>query len=188
MPIESISDARGYFQERLSTALSELGVVAEPHTEHYLVELLAAGQKGAVATPDQPLVHRLQAAIEARDRRERLRSYREAGDAALYTSGFFAEHLQKRGLSHDYYVELGARAYCAASELCGQRADVYHQLGARFDDYSKVLEEVRESTVLRTPQDIVRLYDRWRRTRSPRLAARLHAAGVFPQIPKDDVH
>ncbi|MCZ7687217.1 MAG: hypothetical protein M5U28_54170 [Sandaracinaceae bacterium] len=33
---------------------------------------------------------------------------------------------------------------------------------------------------MRTPQDIVKLYDRWRRTRSPRLAERLRAEGVFP--------
>ena len=188
MSIESIGDARGYFQERLASALQALNIPATPETEHYLVELLARGQKQTLATPDQPLVQRLAAAIETRDRRDRLLRYRETGDAALYTCGFFAEHVHKRGMSPEYYVELGGRAYRAASELCLKRAAVYEELGHGFEGFSHALEEVRESTVLRTPQDIVRLYDRWRKTRSPRLAARLHAAGVFPQIPKDDLH
>jgi len=37
-------------------------------------------------------------------------------------------------------------------------------------------------TSLRTPQDIVRLYDRWRQGRSVAIAERLAAAGVFPQV------
>lgn len=186
MHIEAHVDLRDYFRERLRAALTRLSQPASPATELYLLELLAAGRGQALATPDQPLVDRIRAAVDAEDLRERLRSYRDAGDAALYTCGFFPEHLDRRGMSQDYYVAMGGRAYRAASELDPRHGETFIELASGFSDFTLVLEEVREETVLRTPQDIVKLYDRWRRTRSPKLAARLHAAGVFPQVPKGE--
>ena len=60
------------------------------------------------------------------------------------------------------------------------RIEVYRELASLFAPITRVLDDVRESTALRTPQDIVRLYDKWRRTGSPRIAARLSAEGVYP--------
>ncbi len=187
MAIESFTDLRGYFHERLRAALQRSGLGASVGTEHYLLELLS-GSHGHLATPDRPLVDRLQAALNAPDPRERLRNFRETGDAALYTCGFFPDHLDRRGMSPDYFASVGGRAYRAAGELDLRQATTFEELATGFLDFAQVLEEVREETVLRTPQDIVKLYDRWRRTRSPKLAERLHAAGVFPQVPKGDVH
>jgi hypothetical protein len=89
-------------------------------------------------------------------------------------------------MSPEYFATVGGRAYRAAGVLDPQHHVTFGELASGFLDFALVLEEVREETVLRTPQDIVKLYDRWRRTRSPKLAARLHAAGVFPQVPRDD--
>ena len=55
------------------------------------------------------------------------------------------------------------------------------ELAEGFDDFARVLDEVRERTVLRSPQDIVRLYDLWKRTKDPRFAEKLRGQGVFPQ-------
>jgi len=69
------------------------------------------------------------------------------------------------------------------------RIGVYRELAALFAPITRVLDDVRESTALRTPQDIVRLYDKWRRTGSPRIAARLSAEGVYPgRGPSGTVH
>jgi hypothetical protein len=103
--------------------------------------------------------------------------------------GFFGDHLRRRGISRDYVVGLGERAYGEAGDLCGRAwrssdgslRQVYPELAGRFDVFARVLDEVRETTALRTPQDIVRLYERWRRTKSPTLARRLKEEGVFPQ-------
>lgn len=184
MVIESFTDLRGYFHERLRDALDRSGLGASSGTEHYLLELLAGSAH--LATPDRPLVERLQEALTTPDPRERLRSFRETGDAALYTCGFFPDHLDRRGMSPDYFASVGGRAYRAASELDPKQSCTFGELAEGFLDFAQVLEEVREETVLRTPQDIVKLYDRWRRTRSPKLAERLHAAGVFPTVPKGE--
>jgi len=95
------------------------------------------------------------------------------------------------GIMHSFSfvgeAELAAthRRYGEAADLCertrgtdGVFREVYPELAEGFDGYARVLDEVRETTALRTPQDIVRLYDRWRRTRSPLLAERLQAEGT----------
>jgi hypothetical protein len=148
-------------------------------TEVYLVHLLTGFvHVTADAALGQPLVQRLAEALEAPSTSERFRRFRALGDSALYISGFFSDHLSRRGVSRGYVVAMGGRAYVAASDVGG---DMFAELAEGFDDLAQVLDEVRETTSLRTPQDIVRLYERWRRTRSPSLAERLEAEGVFPQ-------
>ncbi len=188
MIIQTATDVRGYFHERLGQSLQRLEVSVDEETELYLVELLSRPEASALATPETPLVERWKDALEAESERERLRHYQHTGDAALYTCGFFGDHIAKRGMSREYYITMGGRAYLAASQLAGRRRDTFEELGHRFEPLVRVLDEVREETVLRTPQDIVRLYDRWRKTQSPTLAERLHSAGVFPSVPKPGTH
>jgi hypothetical protein len=193
--IEAHADLRGYFRERLVAALQRRGVTPHEATEFYVVDLLARYSR---VRPDdsvlRPLVYRMAEALETQDATERFRRFRDMGDAALYVCGFFLEYLQRRGVSRDYVVTMGGRAYDRARHLAGWGglgmdaglAAAYQELADRFDDFAHVLDEVREETTFRTPQDIVRLYDRWKRTGSPTLAARLKDEGVFPQREQDD--
>lgn len=188
MPIEPQRDLDSFFSGELMRAQQVVGVNLPDEVELYLAQLLARGTGKSLATGDRPLVLRLASALEAGERHEQLRRYREAGDAALYTAGFFSEHLEGRGLTMGYVAALGGRAYRGAEQLSlGQRV-LFHELADGFRECVRVLDEVREGTTLRTPQDIVRLYDKWRRTRSPEVAARLHRVGVFPTVPKPELH
>lgn len=186
--IETHEDIRSYFHQRVQASLKRFSLSITTDTELYLVDLLAERQR--LATPDEPLVQQWAQALEEKDPREKLRRFQNAGDAALYTCGFFAEHVQQRGMSPDYYVSMGGRCYRSASELSLRRRHTFEELAGGFRQMVDVIEEVREATVLRTPQDIVKLYDTWRRTKSPKVAARLHSAGVFPTVPKpgEDIH
>ncbi len=188
------ADMREFFRERLVAALSRRRVEVEEATEFYLVNLLAGyASRSPRETLSRPLFHRLAEAVETPDAPERFRRFRELGDCALYVCGFFSEHLDRRGISRDYVVTMGHRAYGEAGDLCGRACraaearlrEVYPELAEGFDDFARVLDDVRETTALRTPQDIVRLYERWRRTRSPLLASRLKQQGVFPQVADD---
>ncbi len=192
MTIESHYDIRGYFYERVTTALRRLGHDADEIAEYYLVELLARHAMGAnVHSLEEPLVHRLASAAHITMPRERFRRFRDVGDSALYICGFFADRLRGKGLSRDYVVTLGGRAYRHAAQLAASAdtmpREVYERLAGEFDVFARVLDEVREETTLRTPQDIVRLYDRWLRTGSPRVADRLREQGVFPQRPAKEL-
>ena len=184
------ADMSDFFRERLVAALEEQRLSVAETTEYYLVQLLTSyASRPPQDALGRPLVHRLAEAMETPDTAERFRRFRDLGDCALYVCGFFGDHLRRRGISRDYVVGLGGRAYGEAGDLCGRTwgsADgwlgkVYPELAGRFDAFARVLDEVRETTALRTPQDIVRLYERWRRTKSPTLARRLKEEGVFPQ-------
>jgi hypothetical protein len=64
---------------------------------------------------------------------------------------------------------------------------VFRDLGAHFRTYAQVLEDVRESTVLGTPDDVLALYERFCKTRSPAVAERLLAHGVVSVPGSDEV-
>lgn len=198
MTIETFVDLRGWFHERLEACLSKRGERAADETQLYLVELLAV--RGLRAAPSKalsagfplgkelcgrPLAMILAEAATA-EGEDRLRLFRGLGDEALYTAGFFSDHLEHRGITEDYVVRMGGGAYDTASKLAERspseavRTEVYRELGERFVTFAHVLDDVKESTAFRTPQDIVRLYDKWRRTGSPRIAERLSAEGVYP--------
>lgn len=189
MRIQAIDRLASYFQERLRSVLERRSLRLGGAVEIYLVHLL---ERYSHARPDQamrPLVEHLSDALDAPSPQDRLRRYREMGDAALCVCGLFHEHLAARGINRRYVVSMGGHAYRHASHLAGatpgavaeDSAGVYGELADRFDPIASVLDDVRETTSLRTPQDVVRLYERWRRTGSPVLAERLRQAGVYPQ-------
>lgn len=192
--IELSTDISGFFRERLEGALARRGVAAGPLTQVYLVHLLAEHGSGfapekMTGTLGGTLVERMAEAADILEPAERLRRFREIGDAALYAAGFFGDHLSHRGIAKSYVVMMGGRAYDAAGSLARRphvvaeraMAEVYPELSGRFESFAAVLDDVRESTEMRTPQDIVKLYERWKRTGSSLLAERLQEEGVFPQ-------
>lgn len=188
MRVHAVDRLGSFFHERLTRALAQRETRLDGALQIYLVDLL---ERYAAARPDRalrPLVEHLSDAVSAPTPRDRLERYREMGDAALCVCGLFGEHLTARGISRRYVATMGGTAYRHASHLSsvpGTRglatARVYGELADRFDEIARVLVDVREWTALRTPQDVLRLYERWRRTHSPVLARRLRDAGVYPQ-------
>lgn len=189
MTIEAHSNLRAYFRDSVTSALARRRVDADATTEFYLVELLSRYVSVGAGEVERPLVMRLAEATEASDPRTRLRLFRAMGDAALVTCGFFSEQLERRGVTREYFVAMGEQAYTRAGRLAGWVGagegvfgEVFGALSARFAEYAWVLDEVRESTVFATPKDVVRLYERFRKTGSPTVAERLRREGVFPSL------
>jgi len=189
MPIEMHADVRGYFRERLVAAMARKRIVTSESTECYLVNLLA---KLAITPDDEPLgrpfAELLAKALDASGH-EKLSRLRELGDSALYVCGFFGDHLEHRGIARSYVVAMGGRAYLTARSIAplaraGELSPIFEELAERFEMFAYVLDDVRESTAMRTPQDIIRLYERWRRTGSSLLAERLEQEGVYPMSVK----
>lgn len=191
--IEPHVDVRAFFRDKVLDALQRQNLEIEDLTEYYLVNLLAefAAGEHEEALLSQPLAYLLRDALEASGW-DRLRRFRHLGDAALFVAGFFADNLERRGVSPRYVSSMGGQAYWTARSLARQtRArrslaatpEVYAELADKFDVFVAVLDDIRETTSMRTPEEIVRLYQRWQRTRSPRLARRLQRQGVFPQLP-----
>ncbi|HJK96680.1 MAG TPA: hypothetical protein RMF84_05630 [Polyangiaceae bacterium LLY-WYZ-14_1] len=184
--LELSTDVGRFFEGRLAAAIEERRASPSPWARSYLARLLVryAG-RASLERFREPLCLRLGEALDPdgpSTSGERFEQLRAIGDDALYLCGFFDPWLAARGLEAGYVAGLGGQAYLAASELRrggGEPAEGYRELARDFRGLAEVLEDVREQTSMRTPQDIVRLYDRFRRAPSARLARRLRSAGVL---------
>lgn len=183
------TDMTDFFRERVIAAKTRWGLATEDETEFYLVSLLtdfAVRPLGPIL--ERSLVNYLQEAESADTTKSRLDAFREMGDVALYLLAFFAEHVSRRGVARGYVVSMGGRAYGEAGSMSQKRPRVFAELADKFDPIARMLGDVREEAAMRTPQDIVRLYERYKRTGSPLVAEKLRAQGVFVQGGNKTVH
>jgi hypothetical protein len=184
------ADLRSFFAQAVAEATRRRPVAISRHVEAYVVGLLvdcSHADRFFSLWSDEPLALLLHQALAAApsDRFDRLRSL---GDGVLYASGFFRDHLVARGATVDYCGRVGASAYQAASATLrafgGEDGpDVLGELAAHFGELSGLVAEVAEdmlANAAHTPADIVRLYERWLASRSPRLLATLSELGAVP--------
>jgi len=191
-----------FFRGEVDQALRAEGLPSGGPTQPYLVNLLAA--YAAQPIEDRPLGVQLLQARQAspRERRSRLR---EIGDTSLFLSGFWGDSLGGKLVDVDYYITLGGMAYaelardrelerpapereraCTAVPRPGRTealatGQVFTELSAHFPRFVGVLMTIRHRTSARarSDRDIVRLYERWMRTRSGWAARRLVEEGVI---------
>lgn len=80
-----------------------------------------------------------------------------------------------------YYVEMGGAAYGKVALLAAaaQQRSVFEELGNKFGRFVEVLAEISDQTSQRTEKDLLRVYDEWANTRSPRAEKMLKRAGII---------
>ena len=176
-----------FFRAEVDRAFKDQGLPCGTLTEHYVVQLLAAYSVQSIE--QRPLALRMMAALEATPR-ERRTKLREIGDTSLYVSGFWADSLERKPVDVDYYIDMGGSAY---SELApggtgwtgDPFGDVFGELAQNLARFVEVLMLVsRRTSHCASNQDVVRLYQRWQRTKSQWAARRLAALGVVPPKPE----
>ena len=182
----SPQSVREFFRDLLQRALENQRARVQPFTELYVVNLLhefLLSEALYVQADDgtwqqKPLAFLLKEALEE-NMPARLRMLRRLGDTSLFVSGFFPDSLARRSslVDVDYYITMGGRAYDAVGVLGGHR-DLWSELSSRFRLLVDLLNEVSERTQLSTNAGIVRLYERWKKTGSERLASLLAGQGV----------
>jgi len=179
--MELARNVEGFFHDEVDRAFRDEGLPPGTLVEHYIVQLLSS--YAAQPIEDQPLALRMLAATGA-PLPERRRRLRDIGDTSLYLSGFWSEHLAGGPVDVDYYIGMGGSAY---GELARGGAgwtgdpfsEVFSELAVNFVRFVGALALVsRRMAVPASNQDVVRLYRRWRETKSESAAARLAALGV----------
>jgi hypothetical protein len=180
--MEASETLDSFFWEKLRAALAERGVTPAAETEHYLVRLLTDYATRPV--DEQPLALRLMAA-EGAAPPERRRQLREIGDTSLFVSGFWSDSFARRIVDVDYYIGVGGSAYGRLAQVSdGWSRDpfgaVFGELAEGFKRFVQVLETLSHWVrPPQTPQDMVRLYDKYRNSGSSWAKSRLAAMGVF---------
>jgi len=185
-------DISQYFQEVISDAIRVRHVDATDAAASYLVSLLceyAHPDEEAGSTFSQPLTFLLHEAMSAVGS-ERFRRLRCLGDHALYALGFFAGHIEVKGIDRGYVSTVGSTSYREAAAMLRRRAqtmergpNVLSELAAKFDRFAEVLRDVADGTLAcgaRDERSVVKLYERWMKTGSARIAEELGARGIVP--------
>ena len=154
--IVKCSDLHKFFCEKVQKIIKKFSFQVRADIELYLVDLLAEANSCMVATPERSLVDQWITVTEAKNSIDRLTFFVRLGDIALFTSGFFPDYLKKRGLTLEYFAFWGVSAYRHADSLCVGRFSTYRILAENFQKFVQLIFEVREDTVMRTPERYVK--------------------------------
>jgi hypothetical protein len=174
--------AAEYFKELVEMAIEHQRVEVRHLTSFYLVNLLTGFVRvnQAARDDDEPLGIRLARALEAGGSRQR-DSLREVGDRSLFISGFFADSLNRSLVDIDYYIQLGECAYASLARSGDPTfGEVFDELAGKFPACVDVLGEVSERSALTSNSDVLRLYEKWLKTRSRRAGDLLAERGIVP--------
>jgi hypothetical protein len=191
MTIVAASSVAGFFNEVVEDAIKARRVDATDGATRYLVALLADyahPAPGAENALDRPLTLALDEALRAPAPAERFEKLRLLGDGVLYGCGFFGDHFEARGVDPKYLHGLGTRAYGAASSMLRRSPDdgapdIFGELADKFEAFVEVVAEVADVTIAMSGENargLLRVYERWLKTGSERLASALTSRGVVP--------
>lgn len=188
--VVAVTNLREYFHDALHGALTHQHVAVEDQTEQYVVNLLtlyARSEQLYEQTPDgirlKPLVQMLSEAMEAPTSAERERGLQRLGDVSLFIAGFFAHSFARKLIDIDYHIAMGGRAYGAlAHNLARGRRQVlgrvFAELASKFLPLVDALGEIADCARRYSQGDVLRLYEIWLKTGSPRAHRLLRQLGV----------
>ncbi|HZT76718.1 MAG TPA: hypothetical protein VFA27_08665 [Vicinamibacterales bacterium] len=172
-----------YFKELVDGAIEHQHLQATELASYYVVQMLAAFAErpgGDARADDTPLAIRLAEALGSGGAQQRV-GLRHVGDLSLFVSGFFSDSLKRKLVDVDYYATIGGYAYQALSRVESDTvAAMFGELGDKFVGFVDVLAEVSERTQCASNADLLRLYERWLKTGSPRSGQLLVERGVVP--------
>ena len=191
--VVAVPNLREFFHDSVQKALRNQRVAVDDHTEHYVVNVLtmfARSEELFERTSEgvrlKPLAHMLADAAAAPSSQQRDETLRRLGDVSLFIAGFFAQSFARKLVDVDYHIAMGGRAYGTLAEnlrysIRGQAfAAVFVELAGKFQRLVDVLNDVAEMAYQHTDKDILRLYEIWLKTGSPRAFAILQRLGVAP--------
>ena len=190
MPVHNLCD---YFRTSIDDVIAQQGVELDPHTTHYVVNMMTLFSRSEELYEDdgesyglKPLALMLADASDTPSAEHRNQILQRIGDVALFISGFFVESLANKAVDIDYYIFMGANAYGSLSEETRRTfrghafADVYRELASNFQILTDVLHEVRDSARPESDANLLRTYEIWRKTGSRRAENMLRQQGVVP--------
>jgi hypothetical protein len=189
----AVSSLREFFRDAFHAASENQRLEIDESAEQYVVNLLTVFSRAdmlyertAEGLRIKPLAHMLADALEAPTELARQRSLQRLGDVSLFVAGFFARSFARKLIDIDYHIAMGGNAYSSLADtmhrsLSGRSvAGIYVQLAQKFQRLVDALNEISEMSYQHTDADILRLYEIWMKTGSPRAHGLLNKLGVQP--------
>jgi hypothetical protein len=184
---------REFFRDAFHAASEHQNLEIDEQAEQYVVNLLTMFSRADALyerTPEglriRPLAHMLADALEAPSAAARQRGLQRLGDVSLFVAGFFARSFARKLIDIDYHIAMGGGAYSSLADTLQRSssgrcvAAIYAQLAQKFQRLVDALNEISETSYHHSDADILRLYEIWMKTGSPRAHGLLRGLGVQP--------
>jgi hypothetical protein len=197
--IQLASDLPTYFENEVQNTAQKQGLTMSQPTARYLAQVLAkfADTKNyLVENPNEPEAGRSSFPTLAIMWMESLQTppaeqffrLQQLGDIALFTTGFFAERLDRKLIDQDYYRAMGEQAYERAGKiresLASERAlNVFFELASSFTNYVEIFAELSDQSMMMSDREVLKLYEKWLRTKNFRIQRMLGEAGIIAAQP-----
>lgn len=182
-----------FFRRAVREAVARQRLEIDDHTEHYVVGVLtsfsrseAFFEEGPEGPRLKPLALMLADAAAAATGQERALLTQRLGDVSLFTAGFFAHGFARRLVDVDYHVAMGGRAYGSLAGMLRGTArgralgSVFRELALKFQRLVDALNDIADTAYVHSDRDVMRLYETWLKTGSPRARELLQRLGVQP--------
>src|ERR1700674_3763127 len=189
----AVSSLREFFRDAFHAASEHQRLDIDEQAEQYVVNLLTMFSRADALyerTPEglriKPLAHMLAEALEAPTAIARQRSLQRLGDVSLFVAGFFARSFARKLIDIDYHIAMGGNAYSSLADTMQRSisgrciAAIYAQLAHKCQPLVDALNEDSEMSYQHSAADILRLYEMWMKTGSPRAHGLLKQLGVQP--------
>src|ERR1700693_95525 len=189
----AVSSLREFFRDSFHPAGEHHRLDIDEQAEQYVVNLLTMFSRDDALyerTPEglriRPLAQMLADALEAPSAAARQRGLQRLGDVSLFSAGFFARRCARKLIDIDYHIAMGGNAYSSLADSMQRSisgrciAAIFTQLARKFQPLVDALNEVSEMSYHHTDADILRLYEIWMKTGSPRAHGLLKQLGVQP--------
>lgn len=194
-PVKSLQE---FFRDSVAHSMRRQGLQACEVTAHYVVNLLTLFARSEALYDDsesrrglKPLALMLADAVNASSASERTHALQRLGDVSLFISGFFSDGLADKIVDIDYYICMGEGAYHSLSREIHRTprgaayGPVFDELSCKFKGFVDVLADLRAEARERPEHDVLRLYEIWLRTGSPRAERLLRGLGIEPNATLD---
>jgi len=189
----AVGSLREFFRDAFHAASEHQRLDIDESAEQYVVNLLtmfsradALYEKTSEGLRIRPLAHMLADALDAPSAAARQRGLQRLGDVSLFVAGFFARSFARKLIDIDYHIAMGGNAYSSLADTMQRStssrgiAAIYAQLAQKFQRLVDALNEVSEMSYRHSDADILRLYEIWMKTGSPRAHGLLNKLGVQP--------
>lgn len=169
------SQVREFFRNMLDEWLGRRHVRLSNQAHDHVADMLtrpAVDPQAAEHLLKEPL-GRLYLEASLAQARARVAMLRRIGDNSLLLSGWWREHFLELSASADagYYIALGQRAYGSIHD------PLFDELAQKFEALTDVLMRMELQCALQDPDQTLRLYALWLRTREAAIADSLLARG-----------
>ncbi len=201
--IRLATDLDSYFESEVRDTARKQGIAISPFTSNYLARMLSRFSdtrsfltQNPTARPEEdpkqsfPRLALLWLEGLSQDPLGRYQKFQLLGDVALFTSGFFAERIQRSAVDMDYYIAMGGQAYAKAGQIresiqAERDINIFFELSSSFSELVEVMAEISDRSLLGNDKDLLRLYEKWLGSGSERMRRMLAENGIISGTESD---